>query len=203
VTKPTRWIRDVDCESCRVGWQPTALSARPVPARPIAPMPARNRRRLTCCTASSSAPESRLVYGRADAGGYQPLYRALLGCLRGGGAATRGEQKPRAKQRGLPDWQTPSVARAGFEPAISALRGRCPWPLDERAMCASEPRCESPLAAAGLGFEPRLTDPESAVLPLDDPARLAMNIADRSGRCKRRWRRGAEFLPRAPPLAVP
>ena len=24
--------------------------------------------------------------------------------------------------------------------------------------------------AAGLGFEPRLTDPESAVLPLDDPA---------------------------------
>ena len=25
------------------------------------------------------------------------------------------------------------VARTGFEPVISALRGRCPWPLDERA----------------------------------------------------------------------
>ena len=25
------------------------------------------------------------------------------------------------------------VARAGFEPAIFALRGRCPGPLDERA----------------------------------------------------------------------
>ncbi len=25
------------------------------------------------------------------------------------------------------------VARAGFEPAISALRGQCPKPLDERA----------------------------------------------------------------------
>ena len=26
------------------------------------------------------------------------------------------------------------VARAGFEPAISALRGQRPWPLDERAV---------------------------------------------------------------------
>ena len=26
------------------------------------------------------------------------------------------------------------VARTGFEPVISALRGRCPWPLDERAV---------------------------------------------------------------------
>lgn len=26
------------------------------------------------------------------------------------------------------------------------------------------------LTAAGLGFEPRLMDPESIVLPLDDPA---------------------------------
>ena len=25
------------------------------------------------------------------------------------------------------------VARTGFEPVVSALRGRCPWPLDERA----------------------------------------------------------------------
>ena len=27
------------------------------------------------------------------------------------------------------------VARTGFEPVISALRGRCPRPLDERATC--------------------------------------------------------------------
>ena len=26
------------------------------------------------------------------------------------------------------------VARTGFEPVISALRGRCPGPLDERAL---------------------------------------------------------------------
>ena len=30
------------------------------------------------------------------------------------------------------------VARAGFEPAISALRGRCPGPLDERAVLCAE-----------------------------------------------------------------
>ena len=29
-----------------------------------------------------------------------------------------------------------------------------------------------PCLAAGLGFEPRLLDPESSVLPLDDPAIL-------------------------------
>jgi hypothetical protein len=54
------------------------------------------------------------------------------------------------------------VAHTGFEPVISALRGRCPRPLDECAPAKN--------MAAGLGFEPRLTDPESAVLPLDDPA---------------------------------
>ena len=32
------------------------------------------------------------------------------------------------------------VARAGFEPAISALRGRCPKPLDERAICGAPQR---------------------------------------------------------------
>ena len=37
------------------------------------------------------------------------------------------------------------VARTGFEPVISALRGRCPEPLDERAMLAGV-----------LGLEPRL-----------------------------------------------
>ena len=29
------------------------------------------------------------------------------------------------------------VAHTGFEPVISALRGRCPWPLDE---CATQGR---------------------------------------------------------------
>ena len=29
------------------------------------------------------------------------------------------------------------VAHTGFEPVISALRGRCPWPLDE---CATHDR---------------------------------------------------------------
>ena len=52
------------------------------------------------------------------------------------------------------------VARTGFEPVISALRGRCPWPLDE---CATIGRM-----AGDRGFEPRLTDPESVVLPLDE-----------------------------------
>ena len=50
------------------------------------------------------------------------------------------------------------VARGGFEPPISALRGRCPGPLDERA---------AKQVAGDGGFEPPLTDPESVVLPLD------------------------------------
>lgn len=51
------------------------------------------------------------------------------------------------------------VARTRFELVISALRGRCPKPLDERAM----------LWMAGVeGFEPPHTEPESGVLPLDD-----------------------------------
>ena len=54
------------------------------------------------------------------------------------------------------------VARTGFEPVISALRGRCPWPLDERAIN------DTVDLAGDRGFEPRLTDSESAVLPLDE-----------------------------------
>lgn len=49
------------------------------------------------------------------------------------------------------------VAHTGFEPVISALRGRRPKPLDE---CAKE-------LAGDPGFEPGLTGPEPAVLPLD------------------------------------
>ena len=56
------------------------------------------------------------------------------------------------------------VARTGFEPVISALRGRRPEPLDERAK--SEKQAAH---MAGMeGVEPPLTEPESAVLPLDD-----------------------------------
>src|SRR3990172_2782253 len=59
------------------------------------------------------------------------------------------------------------VAHTGFEPVISALRGRRPGPLDE---------CATGLAAE-LGFEPRLTDPESVVLPLHHSARVAASEA--------------------------
>ena len=41
-----------------------------------------------------------------------------------------GKKKPR-RLRGCSDL----VALTGFEPAISALRGRCPKPLDDRAIC--------------------------------------------------------------------
>ena len=49
------------------------------------------------------------------------------------------------------------VAPTGFEPAISALRGRRPKPLDDGAMLAGVE-----------GVEPSHTVPETAVLPLDD-----------------------------------
>src|SRR5688572_3446290 len=45
------------------------------------------------------------------------------------GVVVRAQKRPVAHTTGLA-----RVARAGFEPAISALRGRCPWPLDERAI---------------------------------------------------------------------
>ena len=62
------------------------------------------------------------------------------------------------------------VARTGFEPVISALRGRCPWPLDERATTKH-------LLAGDRGFEPRLTDPESVVLPLDESPATGIILA--------------------------
>lgn len=72
------------------------------------------------------------------------------------------------------------VAHGGFEPPISALRGRCPGPLDECATCACptaggaaksdalQGTAIVPSLAGEGGFEPPHTDPESAVLPLDD-----------------------------------
>ncbi len=74
------------------------------------------------------------------------------------------------------------VARAGFEPAISALRGRCPGPLDERATCSGAVDFTSRLAG-DPGFEPGFTDPESVVLPLDEsPA----SYVDSNKRCRSR-----------------
>ena len=44
------------------------------------------------------------------------------------------------------------VARTGFEPVISALRGQCPWPLDERATLP-EPQSN------GLAYQSPTTNP--------------------------------------------
>ena len=60
--------------------------------------------------------------------------------------------------------ETLLVAHRGFEPLISALRGRCPRPLDE---CAISYHITEMKKAGDPGFEPGPTDPESAVLPLD------------------------------------
>ena len=58
------------------------------------------------------------------------------------------------------------VPRAGFEPAIFAVRGRRPEPLDQHGITF----LFKGNLAAEEGFEPSRTDPESAVLPLDDSA---------------------------------
>jgi hypothetical protein len=49
----------------------------------------------------------------------------------------------------------------GIRTPVSAVRGRHPRPLDDRAIKNM---------AAGQGFEPWRTDPESVVLPLHHPA---------------------------------
>ena len=46
------------------------------------------------------------------------------------------DKKPK-QARQSPDLQYSMVAWRGFEPPISALRGRRPKPLDDQAMCAS------------------------------------------------------------------
>lgn len=53
------------------------------------------------------------------------------------------------------------VARTRFELVIFALRGRCPKPLDERAIAAVQ-------MAEPERIELPLMEPESIVLPLDD-----------------------------------
>jgi hypothetical protein len=47
------------------------------------------------------------------------------------------------------------VAHTGFEPVISALRGRCPEPLDECAMCCPDDNVMKwVMVVAHTGFEP-------------------------------------------------
>ena len=67
------------------------------------------------------------------------------------------------------------VAWRGFEPPIFALRGRCPKPLDDQAICFALNEM------AGVeGVEPSHTAPETAVLPLDDtPVRITFQAQDR------------------------
>src|SRR4029078_13618727 len=57
------------------------------------------------------------------------------------------------------------------------------------------------IEAAGLGFEPRLTGPEPAVLPLDDPARTTRSIDDGPSRVLLRGRFGPVVVARAAPPA--
>ena len=70
-------------------------------------------------------------------------------------------------QRQCPQGIANRLSSLGFvnSEAGLSLRGRCPKPLDE---CATR-------LAGEEGFEPSLTDPESAVLPLDDsPAQMRL-----------------------------
>ena len=56
------------------------------------------------------------------------------------------------------------VARSGFEPLISALRGRCPRPLDERAGRGASP-CKRPGGAETYYIDrPHGSNTEVAVL---------------------------------------
>ncbi len=64
---------------------------------------------------------------------------------------------------------------------ISGVRGRRPKPLDQRGRLMAPDKVERTLllvpfqeSAAGEGVEPSHTEPESAVLPLDDPAMLKL-----------------------------
>ena len=65
--------------------------------------------------------------------------------------------------------QSGLVAHTGFEPVISALRGRCPWPLDE---CATHAR--SARTAPGWGsrirtsaYRSRVCRPTTRRIPID------------------------------------
>ena len=75
------------------------------------------------------------------------------------------------------------VARTRFELVISALRGRRPEPLDERAISEEE-------MAGTERIELPLTEPESVVLPLDEVPVVPRafnarnNIPHRSKNCK-------------------
>ena len=54
--------------------------------------------------------------------------------IKGGADDADGQRIAPKPKNGLESNSRPDmVARTGFEPLISALRGRCPGPLDERA----------------------------------------------------------------------
>lgn len=55
----------------------------------------------------------------------------------------------------------------GNRTRVFAVRGRYPRPLDDGTVLAG-----------GEGFEPSLTGPEPAVLPLNDPPALVHNLAN-------------------------
>ena len=57
-----------------------------------------------------------------------------------------------------------------------------PLPQKEKARLLDRPRC----LAGGLGFEPRLAESESAVLPLDDPPKSREKIQEKRGKLKRK-----------------
>ena len=107
--------------------------------------------------------------------------------------------KGRARPRGL--WP-PALARrdaasalgcraAGrpqaFRGAIGGRRGGWPDPRRQRAP-GSVRRQRPGVLAGGLGFEPRLTESESAVLPLDDPPRSERPSGDG------RWETGIDGI---------
>ena len=61
----------------------------------------------------------------------------------------------------------------GNRTPVFAVRGRYPRPLDDGTVLAG-----------GEGFEPSLTGPEPAVLPLNDPPALCSNLAKFGGNVK-------------------
>ena len=67
--------------------------------------------------------------------GFQGDLREILQgvCLRGGERAHAWEYGNGSVKAEGPGLALVLVARTGFEPVVSALRGRRPWPLDERA----------------------------------------------------------------------
>ena len=98
--------------------------------------------------------------------------RAAVGLSRRGpGAAVRVFGRKRAYRRGT---SVSSVAYETFKEAVTIV-------ADERNVRGGASTTRRPLRgaseAAGQGLEPQLPEPESGVLPLDDPAGLGRIVA--------------------------